>query len=117
MNALDHGKVASRPRAWCRSSSTVLGNVLKDFSGHGFDPGGWLEDSRVIIVEVLVSSRVSKGDPVLDCIWFLLCMRLSLFLWLECISFSFELSHDHFCRLLDGCHHLDHRFLVFYLDS
>ena len=28
MSALDHGKVASRPRAWCRSLCTGVSTVL-----------------------------------------------------------------------------------------
>ena len=56
MNALDHWKVASRPRAWCRSLctgvSTVQGVVMyfTILSGYGFDPGWWLEYSRVVKV-------------------------------------------------------------------
>ena len=46
---------------------------------YAFDPGWWLEDSRVK-VEGLVSPRVSKGDPVLDCIWLVSCRRLPFFL-------------------------------------
>ena len=86
------------------------------FAEYGFDPGWWLEDGRVVNVEGLVSSRVSKGDPVLNCLWFLLCRRLPFFL-IECIPLSFYLGHSHFRRFCKGCHHLDHWFLVFHLDS
>ena len=87
------------------------------FSEYGVGPGWWLEDSRVVKVVGLVSSRVSKGDPVLDCIWFLSCRRLPFFLWRVCLLLPFDLAHSHFCRLSEGCHHFDLWFLVFHLDS
>ena len=34
---------------------------------------------------------------------------------LECIPFSFQLSHGHFLRLIDGCDHFNNRFFVFRL--
>ena len=50
---LTHGKVASRPRARCRSSIHVQVEVcvlclFRLLVGNGFDPGWWLGDSRVV---------------------------------------------------------------------
>ena len=36
MNALDHGKIASRPRAWCRSLCTVVSTVKEWLNALGF---------------------------------------------------------------------------------
>ena len=39
MNALDHGKVASRPRAWCRSLCTVVSTSKVWLNALGFSLG------------------------------------------------------------------------------
>ena len=52
MNAIDHGKVASRPRAGCRSSSMYRGYLqvmsFRILVENGFDPGSWHKGSRVV---------------------------------------------------------------------
>ena len=59
LNALDHGKVASRSRAWCRSSSAIyksinrVSELVRILAGSVFDPGWWLGGS--MSVEVYVS--------------------------------------------------------------
>ena len=73
--------------------SAGVAKCVRILSEYGFDPAWWLEDSRVVKVEGSVSSRVSKGDPVLDFIWFLSCRRLLFFLWLECSPLSFDLGY------------------------
>ena len=56
LNALDHGKVVSRSRAWCRSSSSIYKSIYKGselvriLAGNVFGPGWWLGGS--ISVEV-----------------------------------------------------------------
>ena len=41
LNALDHGNVASRSRAWCRSSSAIYKSIyrVRILAGSVFDPG------------------------------------------------------------------------------
>ena len=39
LNALDHGKVASRSRAWCRSSSAIYKSIMNWL---GFSLGAYL---------------------------------------------------------------------------
>ena len=45
LNALDHGKVGSRSRAWCRSSSAIYKSIyrvcelVRILAGSVFDPG------------------------------------------------------------------------------
>ena len=56
LNALDHGKVASRSRAWCRSSSAIYKSIYKVselvriLAGSVFDPGWWLGGSMSVEV-------------------------------------------------------------------
>ena len=49
-NALDHGKVASRPRAWCRSSPVGVLVMTPVRNVHVFGLEWWPEDSRVEVV-------------------------------------------------------------------
>ena len=39
MNTLDHGKVVSRPRAWCRSLCTGVSTVVGWLNALGFSLG------------------------------------------------------------------------------
>ena len=56
LNALDHGKVASRSRVWCRSYSAIYKSIYKVYelvrilAGSVFGPGWWLRGSMSVEV-------------------------------------------------------------------
>ena len=56
LNALDHKKVASLSRAWCRFSSAIyksiyrVSELVRILAGSVFDPGWWLGGSMSVEV-------------------------------------------------------------------
>ena len=54
LNALDHGKIASHSRAWCRYSSAIyksiymVSELVRILAGSVFDPGWWLGGSMSV---------------------------------------------------------------------
>ena len=54
LNALEHAKIASRSRAWCRSSSAIyksiymVSELVRILAGSVFDPGWWLGGSMSV---------------------------------------------------------------------
>ena len=70
MNALDHGKVASRPRAWCRSLCTGVSPTLGIYKSRVDSHSSHKHRSRMLYTEdfwdVQAIKHFTKENDIVD---------------------------------------------------